>query len=601
VVRRAVQASLDVLAWVFAIGAATWIRFDFMWSSVHHRSVFLAGLGAGIVQVLSGIVLRLYQGRYVYGSFEQVLVLSVSAAITTTIAAGIDWARPGRGVPVSSVILAGAGALLAMLAVRYVVRAYRESRRRPADDARPALVFGAGSAGEQLVRRLQVDPHSEFRVVGLIDDSSSKRRLRIAGVPVLGTRRELAEIAERTGAELVIISVADPDPHVVQDIAHRAAAAGLAVKTIPRLVELTDGVVGPADVRDLTVTDLLRRPPVTTDLRDVRGLVEGKRVLITGAGGSIGSELSRQVFRFRPSALGLLDRDESSLHALELSMRGRALLDDDTTILADIRDLEGLVRVFTDFKPDVVFHAAALKHLPMLQRFPDEAVKTNITGTLNVLQAATSVGVPLFVNISTDKAADPSSVLGYSKRITERLTAGVAAYNPGDYVSVRFGNVLGSRGSVLTSFQDQIHRGGPVTVTHPDVSRFFMTIPEAVQLVLQAAATGTDGDVLVLDMGEPVRIADVARQLIEHSGREIDIVYTGLRDGEKLDEVLFGRGEDRHETTNPLVSRVSVPALFPDDLDVLDTVHTDAQLVALLRNLCRTGRSGVPSAGQVRS
>jgi FlaA1/EpsC-like NDP-sugar epimerase len=205
------------------------------------------------------------------------------------------------------------------------------------------------------------------------------------------------------------------------------------------------------------------------------------------------------------------------------------------------------------------------------------------------------------VNISTDKAADPSSVLGYSKRITERLTAGVAMTSPGDYVSVRFGNVLGSRGSVLTSFQDQIHRGGPVTVTHPDVSRFFMTIPEAVQLVLQAAATGTDGDALVLDMGEPVRIADVARQLIAHSGREIDIVYTGLRDGEKLDEVLFGCGEQPYGTTNPLVSRVAVPPLTPEDLDVLDTARSTADLVGLLRDLCRTGHHGAPNWDQVRS
>ncbi len=599
--RRSGQAVVDLLCWVVAIAAATWMRFDFSWGSVYPRSILLAGLGAGILQILTGLILRLYQGRYVYGSFEQVLGLSVASAITTTIAAGIDFTRTGRGVPVSAVVLAGASALLMMLAVRYVVRLYRDSRRRPAHDARPVLVIGAGNAGEQLVRRMQVDPHSGYKVVGLIDDSPGKRHLRIAGVPVLGTRADLVRVAQDTEAEVVIVSIVDPGPAFLQDVAHKAASAGLAVKTVPSLAEIPDGVVGPADVRDLEIADLLHRPPVTTDLRDVRGLLEGRRVLITGAGGSIGSELSRQVFRFRPQALGLLDRDESALHSLELSMRGRALLDDGSTILADIRDLDGLVRVFADFRPDVVFHAAALKHLPMLQRFPEEAVKTNVVGTLNVLQAAVAARVPLFVNISTDKAADPSSVLGMSKRITERLTAGIAEQGLGDYVSVRFGNVLGSRGSVLTSFQDQIRRGGPVTVTHPDVTRYFMTIPEAVQLVLQAAAIGSQGDALVLAMGQPVRIADVARQMIEESGRDIEIIYTGLREGEKLDEVLYGCAETPFETTNPMVSRVGVPPLFAADLDQLDHVHDPGEIIDLLDRLCRGDRRRSPRADGIRS
>jgi FlaA1/EpsC-like NDP-sugar epimerase len=315
------------------------------------------------------------------------------------------------------------------------------------------------------------------------------------------------------------------------------------------------------DVRDIDVQDLLGRGAVETDLASIAGYVTGRRVLVTGAGGSIGSELCRQLHTYGPAELIMLDRDESALHAVQLAIHGKALLDSTDVVLADIRDRSAIDRVFLDRKPDVVFHAAALKHLPMLEQYPSEAVKTNVLGTANVLEAATMVGVERFVNISTDKAADPTSVLGYSKRVAERLTAAVAGDNPGCYLSVRFGNVLGSRGSVLTSFASQIANGGPVTVTHPEVTRYFMTVQEAVQLVIQAAAIGDDGEVLILDMGEPVRILDVAKQLIAQSGADADIVFTGLRDGEKLHEHLYGSGETGDRPEHPLVSHVSVPRL----------------------------------------
>jgi FlaA1/EpsC-like NDP-sugar epimerase len=258
----------------------------------------------------------------------------------------------------------------------------------------------------------------------------------------------------------------------------------------------------------------------------------------------------------------MLDRDESGLHGVQLALHGQAMLDDPGVVLADIRDRDALMRVFRERRPEVVFHAAALKHLPMLEQYPVEAVKTNVIGTLNVLHAAAAVGAERFVNISTDKAADPTSVLGLSKRVAERLTASVAADTAGTYLSVRFGNVLGSRGSVLTSFAAQIAVGGPVTVTHPDVTRYFMTVQEAVQLVIGAAAIGRDGEALILDMGEPVSIRQVAEQLIEQSGRhDVDIVYTGLREGEKLHEVLLSADEVDHRPISPLFSHVQVPEL----------------------------------------
>jgi FlaA1/EpsC-like NDP-sugar epimerase len=293
----------------------------------------------------------------------------------------------------------------------------------------------------------------------------------------------------------------------------------------------------------------------------VTNYITGRRVLVTGAGGSIGSELCRQLAMFQPAQLIMLDRDESGLHAVQLSIEGRALLSSPGLVLADIRDRGRLHEIFQEYRPHVVFHAAALKHLPLLETAPEEAWKTNVLGTRNVLTAAEASGVERFVNISTDKAADPSSVLGYSKRITERMTASVPSSAAGTYVSVRFGNVLGSRGSVLTAFRAQAETGGPITVTHPDVTRYFMTIAEAVRLTVYAGAIGTAGEVMVLDMGEPVRIFDVAARFARLQTPPLGIVFTGLRPGEKMHEDLMGETELGERRVHPLVTHVQVPPL----------------------------------------
>jgi FlaA1/EpsC-like NDP-sugar epimerase len=341
--------------------------------------------------------------------------------------------------------------------------------------------------------------------------------------------------------------------------------------------EIFDGRPTARDLRDVDVADLLGRRPVELDMAAIADQIAGKRVLVTGAGGSIGSELCRQIVRFGPERLFLLDRDESGLQATQLSLHGNGLLDSDDLILANIREADSMREAFERARPDIVFHAAALKHLPLLEAHPLEAWKTNVLGTLNVLKAAAATGVGTFVNISTDKAANPTCVLGYSKRIAERLTADFAERFPGRYVSVRFGNVLGSRGSVVHAFTAQIERGGPITVTHPDVRRYFMLIPEACQLVLQSASIGSDGEVMVLQMGEQVRIVEVAETLIRMSGRRgIDIVYTGLRPGEKLAEELFSTDENPRSTTHPLVSSVAVPLLAESEVTGMGFVSADA-------------------------
>ncbi len=317
------------------------------------------------------------------------------------------------------------------------------------------------------------------------------------------------------------------------------------------------------------------RRRVKINLDEISQYLLNRRVLVTGAGGSIGSELCRQLVRFNPAEIIMLDRDESALHEVQLSIYGRALLDTPQTVLADLRDATAINAIFENRKPQVVFHAAALKHLPLLERYPNEAYQTNVLGTLTMLRAARNSGVEVFVNISTDKAANPISVLGYSKRIAERLTADFAyGSGPGKYISVRFGNVLGSRGSVLMSFRDQIAKGGPLTVTHRGVTRYFMTISEAVQLVIQAGAIGSSGEVLVLDMGKPVNIYNVAEQLVRNSSKQIKIEVVGLRVGEKVHEELFGNGEIDERPRHPLISHVSAKAI---DQNSLEPATSDAR------------------------
>lgn len=333
--------------------------------------------------------------------------------------------------------------------------------------------------------------------------------------------------------------------------------------------------------------DILGRSQTDTDLGSVVTQLVGKRILVVGAGGSIGSELCQQIRDLDPAELMLVDRDESALHAVQLSLYGRALLSTPDTILADLRDPQAIRAIFAARKPQVVFHAAALKHLPLLQRFPGEAVKTNIWGTQALLDAAHDV--ECFVNISTDKAANPTSVLGYSKRITERLTAYAATQYPGRFLSVRFGNVLGSRGSVLTAFQAQAATGGPITVTHPKVTRYLMTVQEAVHLVIQATSIGQRGEVLVANMGAPVAIEALARRVAAQSDASVDIVYTGLRPGEKLHEELFGSDEAQMATPHPLISCVDVPPLNPSETRFLDAYASPDAISEQLAILCRAG------------
>jgi FlaA1/EpsC-like NDP-sugar epimerase len=597
-----IQIGSDAVAFALGILVALFIRFDGEGGTIDFgdfggaRLVLELGVAMAVLAVVS-LVLRRLVGLFRYGSFEELLRLATSLVITGVVLLIVNDVM-GQALLPDSVVVGGVViGFVGSIVFRFAWRARLERKRRPSARATPVIVFGAGDGGEQTVTAMLRDPESPYRPVAVLDDDPSKQRYRVRGVRVVGGRHAMKEAAERFGAKVLVIAVPAAGSDLVRELAELGLEAGLDVRVLPPVSELFGGTVGVGDIRPLTEADLLGRSVIETDLTSIAGYLQGRRVLVTGAGGSIGSEICRQVSVFGPAELVLLDRDESALHALQLDLHGRAMLDSRNLVVADIRDRERMFDVFEEHRPEVVFHAAALKHLPLLEMHPAEAVKSNVFGTLNVLDAAGSVGTTRFVNISTDKAADPSSVLGWSKRLAEGLTTGAARRYDGTYLSVRFGNVLGSRGSVLTAFHAQIEAGGPITVTAPDVTRYFMTVHEAVQLVVQAGAVGRDGEALVLDMGEPVRIDAVARQLAAQASRPIEIVYTGLRPGEKLHEVLLAEGEVDERPAHPLISHVAVPPLDRTDVAGLaDVPGGDAEVARALRDLTLLMAGGARSA-----
>jgi FlaA1/EpsC-like NDP-sugar epimerase len=570
-----VQFLLDVLAWsaaaAFALVLRSYLQDEQNISTVVQSILYRVLPIVAVVQAITGYIVGIYRRRWRYGSFDEVKGLILSAFITTTVLLVIRFTdRSIDAFPRSAIVAGGILGLFFTAASRYTWRLVREQLRRPSEQtAKKILVYGAGEGGIQIVSTMLRNPNSTYLPVGFLDDNTSTHRLRISGVPVLGGKESIEKAAARTGATSLLIAIPSADSGVVSEIAQLARQANLEVKILPPVQSLDERQVDASDIRDLTDEDLLGRRRVKINLDEISQYLVNRRVLVTGAGGSIGSELCRQLVRFNPAEIIMLDRDESALHEVQLSIYGRALLDTPQTVLADLRDERAINEIFETRKPQVVFHAAALKHLPLLERYPHEAYQTNVLGTLTMLKASQRAGVEVFVNISTDKAANPISVLGYSKRIAERLTADFAfSSGGGKYISVRFGNVLGSRGSVLMSFRDQITKGGPVTVTHRGVTRYFMTISEAVQLVIQAGAIGSTGEILVLDMGKPVNIYEVAEQLVRNSGKPIKIEVVGLRVGEKVHEELFGAGELDERPRHPLISHVTAKSIDQASLTI---------------------------------
>jgi len=536
----------------------------------------------------------LYRRLWQYARVESFLRILAAVVLGTALLLGLSaWAlRPLRIIPgFSEAVLLSewAFSLLAVASTRFAwqiswknVR-WRLSASQPASGARRVLIVGAGDAGVRLARDLSLVMRGRLMPVGFVDDAPDTRGLSVDGLPVLGNRYRLPELVARYAVDEVLIAIPSASGKVLREIVEICGGIGVPSRTVPSLVEIVSGTVPLRQVREVRVEDLLRREPVKVDLHEIGGYLCGHRVLVTGAGGSIGSELCRQVAACAPATLAMLDHAENGVFVTrqQILQRWPALSVD--AIIRDIRDREVVAAAFKRHDPDIVFHAAAHKHVPLMELYPDEAVTNNVLGTQNVLQAALSCGTGCFVLISTDKAVNPTSVMGATKRVAELLVMEAARRTGRAYMAVRFGNVLGSAGSVLPLFQAQIAAGGPVTVTHPRVTRFFMTIPEAVQLVLQAAAFGEGGQVYVLDMGEPIYIADLARDLIKFSGlelgKDIEIVYTGLRPGEKMAEELFRPVEKAVSTLHPKIVQavdqtVGMNALAP----LLDRLYAAAQV-----------------------
>ena len=558
--KRLMRVSLDCTSWLAASLLASLLRFDGQLPPEMGLQVFRFGALAAIISFLVCASFSLYAGKYRNASIDEFLILVLAVALSSLLLFSARILLPSPNVPRSVPIISGALALIFMLTYRVLSStSIRRSFSRKSDGER-TLIYGSGIAGRQLAEQMLVQGN-QYNPIGFLDDDASLSNLRIYGRPVLGTIHDLETVVANESPAALIVAISGIESSSLLDLERRCRSLQLKLRIIPTAHEIISGRVRLADVEDISEEDLLGRRPMSSDSAEIASFIRGKRVLVTGAGGSIGSEIARQVNRYQPSSLTLLDRDETALLNLQLSLDGTGTLTNSGLVLGDIRDVERVNEIFAEFLPEIVFHAAALKHLTTLERFPKEAYKTNVLGTKSVLDAARRFDVDTLVNISTDKAADPSSELGKSKLITEKLTAGFQIQGK-KYISVRFGNVVGSNGSFIHTFRHQIKNGGPVTVTHPDVTRYFMTVSEAVHLVLQSAVIGEPGETLILDMGHPVSIDSIARHMIEVSGRNISIEYTGLREGEKLHEVLISQSEKIEIKGHPYILHTKVKPLL---------------------------------------
>jgi len=572
--------SLDTLAWSIAAALSFWLRLEDPIPFYVRPMLFYILLGA----VVGGLVITALglprQAWYKAGMRDTFVVFQAAALGSGFLFLIVSVGHPDLGIPRSIPIIHGILAFLFLGGLRVFARfaAERSGLRAVAGKRRHVLIAGAGEAGTILAREMLRHPETGLMPLGFLDDDPNKSGQKYLGLRILGKLNDLPRVVRYTGAEEVLIAIPSAPGAVVRRVVDLARKAGVRYRIIPGIYDILANRVSVTQIREVEVEDLLRRDPVRLSVEEIAGYLEDKVVLVTGAGGSIGSEIVRQVLPFRPKFLVLVGRGENSLYELGKRLEREYPSAQWRIVVADVRRKDKLLTIFEHYHPQVVFHAAAHKHVPLMELNPDEAIFNNVGGTKNLLEIALNSGVERFVNISTDKAVNPTSVMGASKRVAEYLVTWAAARTRANqvFVSVRFGNVLGSRGSVIPLFKEQIRQGGPVTITHPDMVRYFMTIPEAAQLVLQAGGLGENGAVYVLDMGEPVRILDLAYDLIRLSGLEphvdIDIVFTGKRPGEKLFEELLTAEEGTRATKHKKIfvaRNTDIPPNFAENLRAL--------------------------------
>jgi FlaA1/EpsC-like NDP-sugar epimerase len=594
--RRLLIVSFHLLLVVLANYLAFWLRFDGAIPERYFTLWYQALPWLVLIRGLTFYPFHLYQGLWRYASLWDLRNIILGALTSSLIFTVFVYLSFGLGRYPRSVFAIDVVLLICFMGgSRLLRRLYRDLGLPEHRQKRRVLIYGAGDAGEMIVRDMKYNGTYAYKPVGFVDDDSAKVGQRIHGIPVLGTRHALARIMSTTQPHEVLVAIPSAAPATLRAVAKALEPFSVPIMTLPNLRDILNGKVALHQIRTLAVEDLLPRAPVGLNMEPVRGLVTGQRVLVTGAGGSVGAELCRQVAALQPHTLLLLDHYEHGLFTLshDLSRQNGTL--NVQCLIGDVTDAQRVHAVMTAYEPQLVFHAAAHKHVPLMEANPCEAVKNNVFGTRIVAEAAAKHGAERFILISTDKAVNPSSVMGATKRLAELLIQDLSRRSTTRFLAVRFGNVLGSNGSVVPRFLEQIEAGGPVTVTHPEVQRYFMLIPEAVSLVLHAATLGQRGVVYVLDMGEQIKVLDMARHLIHLSGfvpdEEIPIVFTGLRPGEKLYEELVGMDETIEPSEVPQIFKVRGGELPEAEvlvqyLAVLEQLAIQSDIRAVLKHLC---------------
>ncbi len=561
--RVVVKFLLHLAIFFFAYSLAYVVRFDFAVPTQFVSNLWKTIPVLLVAKALGFLAFGLFHGWWRYVSIRDVFPMIAGCTLGSLIFAGAVFVLWGAHyVPWSIYFLDWVNTLLVVLGVRYAVRTGREvlGRKRSESDRR-VLVVGAGSAGQMIVREIRENPALGMIEVGFVDDDNAKQRTRIDGLPVMGGHSDIPKLCDKHGIDEIIIAIPSASPSHLRHILDHCKDVKAKARILPSVGDLIDGKVSVGALRNVDLEDLLGRDSVALDTELLHRHISGRTVMVTGAAGSIGSELCRQIARLSPERLVMFEIAESPLFFLELEMRGKFPTVGLVPVIGDVRDRGRVEEIVHAHRPTIIFHAAAYKHVPMMEVHPVEAVKTNVLGTRIVAEAAAKFGVERFVLVSTDKAVRPTNVMGATKRLAELVIHNMTNRKRSTvFVAVRFGNVLGSVGSVIPIFRMQLMTTGKLTVTHVEASRYFMLIPEAAGLILQAGAMGAGGEVFVLDMGEPLKIVDLAKNLIRLSGRELgvdaEIVFTGLRPGEKLHEELIVEGEDVSSTTHPKVMRL---------------------------------------------
>ena len=571
--RRAFLIILDILVVNFASFGALLIRFDFHISQIGMEYTEMALRCAPIYTVatiLIFILFHLYSSLWEYASVNEMTNIIYACAcsiVVECIVAHLFGERFPRSFwPLSLMLL-----LIGVGGSRFLYRFLRSMNQKSMEretSGKRIMVIGAGEAGNTIIREIRTSQYLNGRVVCVVDDSAAKQGSFIQGIKVAGTRYDIGSLVEKYGVTDIILAIPSMTAMERKKIINICKETDCTIKTLPGMYQLINEEVTVSRLRNVEIDDLLGRDVVHLDTQRIMQYVSGKVIMVTGGGGSIGSELCRQIVKHQPKQLLIIDIYENNAYEIQQELLRNYPKLDLVVLIASVRNTKRMDQIFEDYRPQIVFHAAAHKHVPLMEDSPNEAVKNNVLGTLKLVKAADRYGVERFVQISTDKAVNPTSVMGTSKRICEMIIQTYNNRSRTEFVAVRFGNVLGSNGSVIPLFKKQIANGGPVTVTHPDIIRYFMTIPEAVSLVLEAGALAKGGEIFVLDMGEPVKIDDLARNLIRLSGyvpdRDIQIVYTGLRPGEKLYEELLMDEEGLQDTENKMI-HIGKPIDFDEE------------------------------------